>query len=231
LETEPAYTGYDPFSGEWSLYGNIPGYLDGERKGFLDEIGLVVDQFFLATEIDNDEVITMGLRMPSDDMRVKYERHRTRLLFTPFQDVGARRVWGAETPIELFLIQALAKENLFPQSQMLIMDDGATFPSWYHLWSDVEFRHSAGLVTEADLYFPAERTAVFCDGAHHSRKKQREKDAAINAKLGAVGIQAVRIPGREIKFELPKAVARVTEALAGGAKPKLPAQQAAAGAT
>ena len=80
----------------------------------------------------------------------------------------ARRVWGAETPIELFVIQALAKEKLFPACQMLVMDDGATFPSLYHLWSDVEFRHSDGLVTEADLFFPAERVAVFCDGGHHA---------------------------------------------------------------
>jgi hypothetical protein len=33
LETEPLYSGYDPFSGEWSLYGNLPGYLDGKREG------------------------------------------------------------------------------------------------------------------------------------------------------------------------------------------------------
>jgi hypothetical protein len=46
---------------------------------------------------------------------------------------------GAETPIELFLIQALANEKLFPESQMLIMEDGATFPALYHLWKDIEF--------------------------------------------------------------------------------------------
>jgi hypothetical protein len=138
---------------------------------------------------------------------------RGKLLFTPFKKVEARRVWGAQTPIELFLLQALAKENLFPESQMLIMEDGATFPALYHLWQDVEFRHSSGLVTEADLYFPKDRLAVFCDGSHHARPKQKAKDAAINAKLEAVGIRAVRIPGTEIKFELPKAVARVKELL------------------
>lgn len=61
---------------------------------------------------------------------------------------------GAETPIELFLIQALARENLFPQSQMLIMEDGGTFPAWYHLWNDPKFRKRTGLVTQADLHFP-----------------------------------------------------------------------------
>jgi hypothetical protein len=212
--TEPAYVGYDPFSGDWRMYGNVPGYLDGKRKGFLDEIGIVVDQFFLATETADDEIIMMDLRMPSEDMKARYERNRKRLLFTPFERVQARRVWGAETPIELFLVQALAKEKLFPESQVLIMEDGSTFASWYHLWSDVEFRHSAGLVTEADLYFPTQRVAVFCDGSHHARPKQQKKDAAINAKLEAAGIRAVRVPSKEIKFDLPAAMRRVKEALA-----------------
>src|SRR5258706_5812829 len=122
---------------------------------------------------------------------------------------------GAETPIELFLIQALAKEKLFPQRQMLIMGDGATFPSLYHLWQDLEVRHSDGLVAEVDLYFPTERVAVFCDGSHHARNKQKAKDAAINGKLEALGIKPVRIPGSEIKFDLAKAVSRVKEALVG----------------
>lgn len=127
------------------------------------------------------------------------------------QQFGVERVPVGETPIELFLLQALAKEGLFPQSQMLIMDDGATFPSWYHLWGDIEFRHSRRLVTEADFFFETERIAVFCDGSNRARKKQREKDAAINKKLETLGIRAVRVPGTEINFDLSKAVARVAE--------------------
>jgi hypothetical protein len=214
LETEPMYAGYDPFSGGWSLYGNLPSYLDGKRKGYFDEIGLVVDQFFLATELaEDDEILTMDLKMPSEQMKARYEKHRRKLFFTPFKQVEARRVWGAETPIELFVIQALAKEKLFPACQMLIMDDGTFFPSLYHLWSDVEFRHSDGLVTEADLFFPDERVAVFCDGGHHTRTTQKAKDAAITEKLAAVGIRSVRIPGDEIRRDLPAAIARVKEVL------------------
>src|SRR5262245_1011049 len=119
--TDPIYAGYDPFSGEWWLYGNLPDYLDGQREGFLDAIGIVVDQYFLATDTGGDEILMMDLRMPSDEMKVRYEKHRERLLSTPFKEVEARRVWGSETAIELFLIQALAKEKLFPESQMLIM--------------------------------------------------------------------------------------------------------------
>jgi hypothetical protein len=36
--------------------------------------------------------------------------------------------------------------------------------------------------------------AVFCDGSHHARPKQKAKDVAINAKLEAVGIRADRAP-------------------------------------
>lgn len=216
LATDPMYAGYDPFAGEWSLYGNLPGYLDGNREGFLDEIGLVVDQFFLATQTpEDDEILIMDLRMPTEQMRMRYERHRKKLLFTPFKRVEARRVWGAETAIELFVLQALARENLFPQCQMLIMDDGAAFPSLYHLWQDIEFRHSDGLVTEADMYFPDEHVAVFCDGSHHSRGKQKAKDAAINEKLAWLGIRAVRISGDQIKTDLRAAVEQVRAALAG----------------
>jgi len=214
LATEPMYAGYDPFSGDWSLSGNLPGYMDGERKGYLDEMGVVVDQFFLATELaEDDDVLMMDVQMPSEEMKSRYERHRRKLFFAPFKKVEARRVWGAETPIELFLIQGLAKENLFPQSQMLIMEDGGIFPAWYHLWNDPKFRTTTGLVTEADLYFPAQRIAIFCDGSSHARKKNRERDTAINAKLEAMEITAIRIPGSEIKFELANAVSRVKNAL------------------
>ena len=93
------------------------------------------------------------------------------------------------------------------------MSDGATFPSWYHLWNDVEFRHTDGLVTEADLFFPDGRVAVFCDGGFHLRPKQKAKDAVITEKLAALGIRSVRIPGDEIRKDLPKAVAQVKEVL------------------
>ena len=208
------YIGYNPFSGKWSLYGNIPGYLDGQREGYFDEVGIVIDQFFLATQTPQDEeILTMDIRMPTAQMQHRYEKHRQKLFFTPFEKVEARRVWGAETPIELFLLQALAPEGLFPECQVLIMDDGATFPSLYHLWHDIEFRHSDGLVTEVDLYFPENRVAVFCDGGHHSRAKVRIRDAEIDTKLKSLGIHPVRITGDEIRHNLPAAIEEIKTAL------------------
>ncbi|RYH15234.1 MAG: hypothetical protein EON54_28815, partial [Alcaligenaceae bacterium] len=214
LATGPFYSGYDPFSGAWGLFGNLPGYFEGHRTGFFDEIGIVIDQFFLAESIpEEDEILMMDLKMPSVEMTRKYLKHRKKLFFAPFKKVEARRIWGAETPIELFVMQGLAKEGLYPESQMLIMNDGSAFPSLYNLWQDLEFRHTTGLITEADLFFPLQRVAVFCDGTHHSRPAQKAKDAAIDAKLAALGITPVRLPSKEIKSDLAKSIERVKEAV------------------
>lgn len=215
LEAEPVYKGYNPFTGAWGMYGiGAPGLIGG--KGFLDEVGLVIGAFYLATKFDPDDVLAPDIGLPLGRAAEKYARYRRNLLFRPFEKPEARRIWGAESPIELFLLQDLARNGLHPAIQMLVMDDGNIFPSWYHLWQDLEFRHSPGLVTETDLFFPTERIAVFCDGAHHRRLKQRKRDEAINAKVLELGITPVRIPGREIVHDLAAASARVIETL----KPK-----------
>jgi hypothetical protein len=61
-----------------------PGFLDGKTAGFLDEIGLVVEQFFLATEApDDDQILMMDVRMPSG---------------TPGHWPGGGRLGGSEKP-------------------------------------------------------------------------------------------------------------------------------------
>jgi hypothetical protein len=37
------------------LFGTLPGYVDGKREGFVDEDGIVVDQFFLAADTAADD--------------------------------------------------------------------------------------------------------------------------------------------------------------------------------
>jgi hypothetical protein len=211
-EAEPVYLGYDPFTGDWGMYGvGAPGLVGG--KGFLDEVGLVLDAFYLATKFDPEDVLAPEIGLPPGRAFEKYARRRRDLLFRPFKRPEARRIWGAESPIEMFLLQELAGHGLHPAIQMLIMADGGIFPSWYHLWQDLEFRHSPDLVTEADLFFPEQRVAVFCDGAHHLRRKQRERDDVINARLLALGITPVRVPGRQIVHDLEAAGNIVLQAL------------------
>ncbi|WP_210184844.1 hypothetical protein [Bradyrhizobium icense] len=69
-------------------------------------------------------------------------------------------------------------------------------------------------MTEADLFFPDERIAMFCDGGHQARAKQKAKDAVITDKPAALGIRAVRIPSDEIREDLPNALCRVKEVIA-----------------
>lgn len=212
IDNETSYFGYNPFVGEWSLYGPLS-LLSATKEGFLDEIGLVVGRYYLETVYDPDDVLMLDVGMPSSKLRGKYHRRRMELVFRPFERVEARRIWGTETPIELFMVQYLALHGLHPAIQMLIMDDGATYPSWFHLWKDLEFRHAPGLVTEADLFFPDKRLAVFCDGAHHQRGKQKAKDQAIIDKLASLGIRSVRVPGWLINADIVAAGQLVLDAL------------------
>ena len=100
------------------------------------------------------------------------------------------------------------------ESQMLIMNDGTTFPSLFHLWRDPNFRKSEDIITSVDLYFPTERVAVFCDGGNHARRKHKDRDKKIDAALTALDIRPVRVLGSEIKTDLAKAVTRVKDVLA-----------------
>jgi hypothetical protein len=76
-------------------------------------------------------------------------------------------IWGAESPIELFLFQELMRRGVTPALQMLIYDEGSLHPSLNYMWSGVEFRHSPGLITESNMYFPEQKVAVFCDSTKY----------------------------------------------------------------
>jgi hypothetical protein len=134
-ETEPCYTGFDPFSGEWSLFAPLSTLIgENSYNGYLDELGMVVEQYFLATQYDPGDVLEVALGFANPKAEDKYKKHRARLLYAPFGKMAARRVWGAESPIELFLFQELLRRGVAPTLQMLIYDDGSIQPSLYHLW-------------------------------------------------------------------------------------------------
>lgn len=192
------YLGFDPFAGDWTMYGPL-GVLAGMGGGraFVDELGVVAGHYWLAEAHDEAEVLESPAGFPDPETEAKYQRHRRRLLARPFQRVEARRVWGAGSPIELFLLQALARRGLRPQLQMLIMEDGSTFASLYDLWQSGGLRDGRGPVTEADLYFPEQKVAVFCNSTrHHRGGRARAKDAAISERLLAPGSRRSASPVR-----------------------------------
>jgi hypothetical protein len=178
----------------------------------MDELGLVTDLFFLEVVHYAVDVIMFMPDMPAA-LKERYSRHRAKLLFTPFAAVRSRRIWGVETPLELFVLEELGRRELYPQPQMLILEDGSVFPSLFEMWHELETGGVQGLVTEADFFFEDRRVAVFCDGRHHNRRPQRERDARIDARLQDLGITPVRLPARGVMHDLSAAADKVSAAL------------------
>jgi hypothetical protein len=143
-----------------------------------------------------------------------YHKYRVQRYYTPFTKVRPRKLWGADSPIELFLVQALAHEELFPVIQTLVFKDGAVYPNFYEMVAALDLKKGDHLITEVDLYFEEARLAVFCDSSlYHSSEEAKTKDEAISSKLLALGIRSLRLTGAEIVNDLPSCVTQVKDAL------------------
>ena len=215
---QPCYLGFDAFQGEWGLFGDLRSFRTN-KAGFLDEVGLIIDHYYLATAFDETDVLSLGVDLPSPQAQAKFNKHRYKRFFRPFERVEARRVWGAESPIELFLHQALLHRNLSPQLQMILCDDGSSYGALYHLWRDRHLDALPSQITEADFYFPQQRLAVFCDSAkYHGRGRQQAKDQAVNDRLTAAGFKVLRLTGPTILHDLGGCGDAVQRALIGGTR-------------
>ena len=127
---EPCYANFDPFTGDRGLFGGLGTFL-GEKpiNCFLDELGLVVGQYYLSKEFDEADVMEVSMGSANPKAEEKYKKHRGKLLYTPFTEIKPRRVWGAQSPIELFLYQELLRRGLSPIPQVIMFDDGSIHPS------------------------------------------------------------------------------------------------------
>ena len=199
-EMELCYAHFDPFTGDRGLFGSVGLFIGENPIGcFLDELGIVVGQYFLAKTYDPADALEVAMGFPSAKAEEKHRKHRASLLYKPFSEIRPRRVWGAQSPIELFLFQELLRRHLSPLLQVLVFDDGSIHPSLYNLWRDIDFRYAPGLITEPDMYFPDQRLAVFCDSTrYHRGRKAQAKDVVIDEKLANIDISSVRIPGKLI---------------------------------
>jgi hypothetical protein len=215
LDAELCYVNFDPFTGDRGLFGPLGSFL-GEHpiNCFLDELGIVVGQYFLSKEFEPADVMEVPMGFTNPKSEEKYKKHRGKLLYTTFTEIKPRRVWGAQSPIELFLFQELLRRSLSPTLQVIMFDDGSIHPSLYDFWHDLESQDAPGHITEPDMYFAENKLAVFCDSAkHHGRAKDKAKDAAIDKRLATIGVNSVRIPGPLIVNDLKSAADLVAAAL------------------
>jgi len=205
------YTDFSPFKPNiegFYTFGNIM-----HTEKYTDTIGFVIEAFFLPIDIDKDAQIPMAGPTKNLEISEKYNKYRIKRYYTPFKDVNPRRIWGCDSPIELFLIQALAKRNLYPKIQTLIFNTGDIFDNFYHMIESKTFIKGTELITDVDLYFPEKKLAIFCDSKFHRGTKNQVKDQKINTELERLGIRVLRLEGKEIINDLNNCVDKILDAL------------------
>lgn len=202
LEGGPHYMGYNPFSNAYGFYAIGP--MSINENICSDTIGFVYNTYFLSSNYDKHDVCDPGvctaLLGENKAILSDYRKFRLSRYFRPFQTIEPIKIWGCDSPIELFLLQAMNSLGLKPKIQMHIFKDGTTFPSLQSMWEKGRrTRALSKTVTEADFFFEDKKVAVFCDSvAHHTSKESIEKDAAIDERLREIGIKSIRISGSDI---------------------------------
>jgi hypothetical protein len=209
------YTDMSPFKPvEQGFYSGMWMLANPELKVFTDTIGFVLESYFLPIDIELSEALISGPLDLNETVEEKYKKVRVKKYFTPFIDVRPRKVWGCDSPIELFLVQGLAENGLLPLIQTVVFNDGSIYDNFYQMLHNNTFRKGTEIITEADIYFPNERLAIFCDSnKHHRGKKNKEKDSRIDEQLNHFGIRTLRLKGKEIIENLSKCVDNVVRLL------------------
>lgn len=211
------YLEFDSFKENCSLFGSARTFLDSSVDGlniYTDSVGFVIGVYFLANRFKKTEILLSNIISAKRHLQKKYSQYRINRYFSQFKNLKPRKLWGPDSPIELFLIQALAQEGLFPDIQTLIFKDGTTFPNYYEMVSSLKLKNQGHLITEPDLYFKEQRLAIFCDSnLHHSSSEAKTKDRKIVDKLEGLGITPLRLNGSEIVNNLTGCVEQIKDQL------------------
>lgn len=217
LDGRPRYMGFNPFKNAFGLYGIGP--LPINKNINSDVVGFVYNTYFLASKADVGDVCEPGMcsSLIGDNRSIlnDYRQYRNKRYFKWFADTKPRKVWGCDSPIELFLLQAMKSVGLQPTIQTHVFKDGSTFPTLQEMWqSGKRTKSLSRSVTEVDFFFEREGVAVFCDSnKHHSSPEAVRKDQAIDEALREIGVESLRIRGQEIMESPLKCARRVFDVL------------------
>lgn len=207
------YTDYSPFK-EVSEGFYAPIGMFSASESYTDTIGFILETFFLPTDIELDKALINGPQNLDKNIRDKYDKYRIKRYFKPFTDIKPRRIWGCDSPIELFLIQGLAQKDLFPTIQTLIFENGEVHDNFFHMIENKVFIKGNELITDVDIFFPKEKLAIFCDSTkYHRGTKAKEKDRRISEKLAELGIKSMRLQGKEIVKDLNSSIEKILNEL------------------
>ncbi|WP_075201113.1 hypothetical protein [Serratia marcescens] len=211
------YKGFNPFTLGYEIFGNYSSLISkGPLTGHTDMLGFVINTYALANKWDFKDVLLPAMPDCSNFLREKFSKYRTRRYFKPFENVKPRKIWGCDSPIELFLLHAMDSRGLSPEIQTALFEDGSTHPSLHQMISANSKESEIRQITDADFYFPEQRLAVFCDSnAFHRGKLAGKKDARIDSELNDLNIKTIRVTGREIIDSPYACVNRIIKMLNG----------------
>lgn len=215
-QRKQVYTDFSPFKPvDTGFYADSSFLFGGnDIEHYTDTVGFVLETYFLPTDVDLEDVPMPGPQNLDPITDDKFRKYRVKRYFKAFSDVKPRKIWGCDSPIELFLIQGLAKRNLFPVIQTLIFKNGKIFDNFFEMIKEGTFVKGDELITEVDLYFPEKKLAIFCDSKQfHRGAKNKEKDTLIDNQLAELGIRTLRIPSKLIIEKLNNAVQLVFDSL------------------
>ncbi|HMG14534.1 MAG TPA: DUF559 domain-containing protein, partial [Saprospiraceae bacterium] len=205
------FSNFNPFQGicggifsDYSLYSSL------KLREYSDCIGFAWGLYFLSPKFDKKEVVINEFSSYSPQINAKYRNYKSELYFNPFKDVRPKRIWGCESPIELFVLQGLYLRKIFPEMQMCFYKDGSIFPNYYQMQESEIWISQNQLITAADFYFPEKKVAVFCDGKEFHNEA---KDKAIAEKLNNIGVSSIRFTGKEINSSLSEVLDKIEKAI------------------
>ncbi|AWK84720.1 endonuclease domain-containing protein [Photobacterium damselae] len=200
LDGDYCYLGFNPFKLGYDMYGKYSTFISmGKINEYSDMVGFTLGTYALAENWNFDDICLVELKGCNDFLKKKYRKYRIRRYFTKFDNIYPRKIWGCDSPIELFLLQAFDSIGLEPEIQTGIFEDGSTYPSLHHMLSSNKRECEIRQITDADFYFREQKLAVFCDSnSYHSSPKKRAKDKKIDEQLEALGIRSIRLRGSDI---------------------------------
>ncbi|HFX6570643.1 TPA: hypothetical protein ACIFE8_002351 [Yersinia enterocolitica] len=210
-----SYLGFNPFTQGYQMFGSYSSFIShGPLKQHSDMVGFVTNTYALATKWDFDDVCIPSMPKCNPYLVSKFAKYRTRRYFKKFENCNPRKIWGCDSPIELFLLHALNTKNLSPEIQTGIYEDGSTHPSLHQMISSNKREAEVRQITDEDFYFPESKLAIFCDSnMFHNNNRARINDEKIDNHLQQLGVKSLRISGPDIIEDPYKCVGRVIDSL------------------
>lgn len=204
------YSDYSPFHEKSGIicWANLIGSF--VKNKHLDSIWFIIGSYFLNTNCHKSKIAFPTLS--STELKwfhKQIHKYCQNIFCKPFKDDIPRVVWWANSPIELFVIQGLARKNLFPTIQTDIFKDGTISAHFYSRIQDDKYIKHKHLITSTDLYFEDVKLAIFCDWKEYHSWEKEEKDKKINEELNKLWIVVLRFSWKKITENLDNVIQNI----------------------